>query len=77
MTDSGNDETVCKKSKTYHKISDVQKIKLRQYYDDGMKSCVSANSERIRRAAEETQLTVKEVKVYPNPRCVQSMPLLR
>ena len=63
MTDSSSDKIACKRSKTYNKISDVQRLKLQQFYDEGMKSCASAHLKIIKEAAEETQLTLKQVKV--------------
>ena len=63
MTDSNSEKIACKRSKTYNKISDVQRLKLQQFYDDGMKSCASVHLKIIRKAAEETQLTIKQVKV--------------
>lgn len=49
--------------RTYNKISDVQRSKLQEYYDGGMKTCGSDNTEKIGVAAEETGLTIDQVKV--------------
>ena len=63
MTDSISEKIASKRSKTYNKISDVQRLKLWQFYDEGMKSCASAHLEISKEAVEETQLTIKLVKV--------------
>lgn len=51
------------RKRTYNKISDVQKSKLQEYYDGGMKTCSSDNTGKIGVAAEETGLTIDQVKV--------------
>ena len=51
------------RKRAYNKISDLQKSKLQEFYDDGMKTCGSVNLNKIERAAEETGLTIEQVKV--------------
>ena len=51
MTDK---DTSRARKRTYNKISDVQRSKLQEYYDGGMKTCGSDNTEKIGVAAEET-----------------------
>ena len=63
MTDSSSEKITCKTSKAYNKVNDVERLKLRQFYDEGMKSCASAHLKIIKEAAEETLLTIKQVKV--------------
>lgn len=60
MTDK---DTSRARKRTYNKISDVQKSKLQEYYDGGMKTCSSDNTGKIGVAAEETGLTIDQVKV--------------
>ena len=60
MTDK---DTSRARKRTYNKISDVQRSKLQEYYDGGMKTCGSDNTEKIGVAAEETGLTIDQVKV--------------
>ena len=51
------------RKRTCNKISDAQRSKLQEYYDRGMKTCGSDNIDRIGMAAEETGLTIDQVKV--------------
>ena len=51
------------RKRTYNKISDTQRSKLQEYYDRDMKTCGSDNFDRIGMAAEETGLTIDQVKV--------------
>ena len=51
------------RKRTYNKISDTQRSKLQEYYNGGMKTCGSDNIDRIGMAAEETGLTIDQVKV--------------
>ena len=51
------------RKRTYNKISNFQRSKLQQFYDDGMKACGAANCQKIQTAAEETGLTIGQVKV--------------
>ena len=44
MTDK---DTSRARKRTYNKISDVQRSKLQEYYDGGMKTCGSDNTEKI------------------------------
>ena len=43
MTDK---DTSRARKRTYNKISDVQRSKLQEYYDGGMKTCGSDNTEK-------------------------------
>ena len=49
--------------RTYNKISDVQRSKLQEFYDGGMKTCGSVHIAKIEKAAKETGLTIDQVKV--------------
>ena len=60
MTDK---DTSRVRKRTYNKISDVQRGKVQERYDGGMKTCGPDNMERIRLGAEETGLTIDQVKV--------------
>lgn len=54
------DKNIARK-RTYNKISDVQRSKLQEFYDGGMKTCGSFNLNK--KAAEETGMTIEQVKV--------------
>lgn len=56
------DKNIARK-RTYNKISDVQRLKLQEFYDDDMKTCGSFNVDKIEKAAEETGMTIEQVKV--------------
>ena len=58
-----DEDTSRARKRKYNKISDVQRSKLQEYYDGGMKTCGPDNMERIGAAAEETGLTIDQVKV--------------
>ena len=58
-----NNNTSISRKKTYIKISDVQRSKLQLFYDDGMKTCGAVNFQKIETVAEETGLTIGQVKV--------------
>ena len=63
MTDSDGERTACKRSRTYNKICDAQRIKLEQFYDDGMKSCSNNQGEILSMFFIDplTMLTVKDL----------------
>ena len=63
FTTMGDKDTSRARKRTYNKISDIQRSKLQEYYDGGMKTCGSDNIGRIGKAAEETGLTIDQVKV--------------
>ena len=63
FTTMADKDTSRARKRTYNKISDTQRSKLQEYYDGGMKTCGSDNIDRIGMAAEETGLTIDQVKV--------------
>jgi len=63
FTTMADKDTSRARKRTYNKISDTQRSKLQEYYDGGMRTCGSDNIDRIGMAAEETGLTIDQVKV--------------